>query len=57
MKQIWMYIGLILLAILLSYALTAGIVWVLCLMLGVQFSLRTATVVWLVFILLKGISS
>lgn len=57
MKEIRMYVILILLAFLLSYVLTAGIVWALCWIVGAQFSLRTATTVWLILILLRSVFS
>ena len=54
MKIIWFIIGVII-ALALSWAITAGLIYLICLCFSWQFNLLVATGIWLIMIILKSV--
>ena len=52
MKIIWFIIGIII-ALALSWAITVGLIYLICLCFPWQFNLLVATGIWLIMIILK----
>lgn len=40
-----------------SWAVTSGIIWLICWLIGWNFSIKVATAIWLVMMLIHGIFS
>lgn len=49
--------AIILIAISFSWAFCVGVIWLICLLLPITFSLKYATAIWLIIILVKPIFS
>ena len=54
MKIIWFIIGVII-GLALSWAITIGLIYLICLCFSWQFNLLVATGIWLIMIILKSI--
>ena len=54
MKIIWFIIGVII-GLALSWAITVGLIYLICLCFSWQFNLLVATGIWLIMIILKSV--